>query len=147
MKNKILVGLILILIIFNVCIIKKSMKKDIKLLYNENELSELLQGIYPANILVDLREREDYEEGHIDGFLNIPSNDGIELLEYLKNNELERKSIYVMCYSGRRAAAAFELLQKNGYPYITYITFGYEDYVNSQDGFIPKTGQCDCLAD
>lgn len=30
---------------------------------------------------------------------------------------------------------------------LVYITFGYDDYVNSQDSFVPEVGECDCLAE
>lgn len=96
--------------------------------------------------MIDLREREDYESGHIKGFINVPSSDGEELMKYLQDNKLKKKSIYLMCYSGKRAAASVDLLRHNGYRHLTYITFGYNDYMKSQDDFIPVIGECDCLA-
>jgi rhodanese-related sulfurtransferase len=147
MKNKFLIGTIVVLVIFNAITMKWSIEKKVNLMYNEDELTELLQEVHPANVLVDLRDREDYELGHIDGFINIPSNDGVELLEYLEKNKLERKAIFLMCYSGKRAAAAVDLLQERGYRYLTYITFGYNEYANSQENFVPAQGECDCLAD
>lgn len=133
--------------IVNISMIKWSIGKEVDLMYEEDELTELLQEVYPANVMIDLREREDYEAGHIDGFINIPSSDGVELMEYLQDNKLEKKSIYLMCYSGKRAAAAVDLLHDKGYKHLTYITFGYDDYVNSQDSFVPEVGECDCLAE
>lgn len=52
-----------------------------------------------------------------------------------------------MCYSGKRAAVTASLLHDLHYKHIIYITFGYDDYVQSQTGFTPEIGECDCLAD
>lgn len=106
-----------------------------------------METVHPANVFIDLRERKDYEEGHIDGFINLPTCDSSEVLDYLNKKDLKKKSIYVICYKGRRSAATIEQLHKNGYKHLSYITFGYDDYVESQHDFKPKTGECDCLAD
>ena len=52
-----------------------------------------------------------------------------------------------MCYSGKRAAAAADALQKKGYMHIVYITFGYDEYSKTIQGFVPERGECDCLAE
>ena len=57
------------------------------------------------------------------------------------------ESIYLMCYSGKRAAKAINLLRSRGCRKLVYITFGYGKYANSQEDFVPKVGRCDCLAD
>jgi Rhodanese-related sulfurtransferase len=146
MKSRLLYGIIVILIILNIYMMKISRNKEIQLLYNEDNLAQLLLEVHPAIVMVDLRDKKDYEEGHIEGFINIPSKEGVELLKYLQKNKLEKKSIYLMCYTGKRAAAATNLLQKKGFTHLTYITFGYDDFANSQKGFVPQKGECDCLA-
>ncbi len=60
---------------------------SLKLLHDENELNICLKNIHPMNVYVDLRDREDYESGHIKGFINIASKDGSELLEYLSEKD------------------------------------------------------------
>ncbi len=52
-----------------------------------------------------------------------------------------------MCYSGNRAAKASDLLVQNGYKHVIYVTFGYEQFVNTQEGFEPQVGECPCLAE
>lgn len=99
------------------------------------------------NGMIDLREKEDYEKGHIKEFINIPSSEGKEVVEYIQANNLKNKSIYLMCYSGKRAAKAINLLRSKGCRKLVYITFGYEKFANSQNDFVPKVGRCDCLAD
>lgn len=147
MKTKIMIIVIAILIIMNGMLYNYSKNNVLELLYSPDALSELLDGVYPSNIMIDIRDREDYERGHIDGFINIPSTDGISVDEYLKKERLSHKYVYLMCYSGKRAAKATEYLKKQGYMHVVYITFGYDEYAQSQDGFVPKIGECDCLAD
>ena len=120
MKTKIMIIVIVILIIMNGMLYNYSKNNVLELLYSPDSLSELLEGEYPSNLMVDIRDRKDYESGHIYGFINIPSTDGVSVNEYLK---------------------------KQGYMHVVYITFGYEEYAQSQDGFVPEIGECDCLAD
>ena len=67
-------------------------------------------------ILLDVRtpaELEDKSLGHIDGVLNIPVQEleaRLSELEEYKNGE-----IYVICRSGKRSAAATDILVKNGF--------------------------------
>ena len=52
-----------------------------------------------------------------------------------------------MCYSGNRSANAFNVLYENGYPHVTYVKFGYDDFVEEQEEFTPQIGKCPCLAE
>lgn len=73
--------------------------------------------------LLDIRTAEEYEEGHLDGFVNIP-------LDELRNrqNEIENgKPVYVICQSGLRSYIACRIL--DGYGYETYnFAGGYQFY-------------------
>ena len=62
-------------------------------------------------ILLDTRTPEEYERGHVDGFVNIPVD---VLREHLKELPKE-KPIYVMCQSGLRSYIATRILEGNGY--------------------------------
>ena len=62
-------------------------------------------------ILLDVRTREEYGRGHIEGFINIPVD---ELRERL--GELEKgKTVYVMCQSGLRSYIGARILAGYGY--------------------------------
>ncbi len=62
-------------------------------------------------ILLDTRTEEEYADGHIDGYINIPLD---ILREHLK--ELDRKkTVYVVCQSGLRGYLACRILSQNGY--------------------------------
>ena len=62
-------------------------------------------------ILLDTRTPEEYERGHVDGFVNIPVD---VLREHLKELPKE-KPVYVMCQSGLRSYIATRILEGNGY--------------------------------
>lgn len=52
-----------------------------------------------------------------------------------------------LSYSGNRSANAFNVLYENGYPHVTYVKFGYDDFVEEQEEFTPQIGKCPCLAE
>lgn len=61
--------------------------------------------------LLDTRTREEYDSGHVEGFLNIPVD---ELRERM--GELETgKPVYVICQSGLRSYLACRILTQNGF--------------------------------
>lgn len=62
-------------------------------------------------ILLDVRTEEEYREGHISGFVNIPVD---ELRERL--GELDRsKPVYAICQSGLRSYIACRILEGSGF--------------------------------
>ena len=62
-------------------------------------------------LLLDTRTKEEFDSGHIDGFLNIPVD---ELRERL--GELETgKPVYVICQSGLRSYIACRILMQHGF--------------------------------
>ena len=61
-------------------------------------------------IIVDVRTKEEYEESHIKGAINIPYDEIDEDVELDKN-----KKIYVYCKSGTRSGIAYETLKDLGY--------------------------------
>lgn len=62
-------------------------------------------------ILLDVRTAEEYEHGHIDGFINIPVD---ELRDRL--TELDRKKpVYIICQSGLRSYIADRILTGCGF--------------------------------
>ena len=61
-------------------------------------------------IIVDVRTKEEYEESHIKGAINIPYDEIDEDVELDQN-----KKIYVYCKSGKRSGIAYETLKNLGY--------------------------------
>lgn len=62
-------------------------------------------------VLLDVRTKEEYEQGRIEGFRNIPLD---EIREHLSEIPQE-KDIYVICQSGLRSYVAARILAGRGY--------------------------------
>ena len=64
-------------------------------------------------VLMDVRSGQEYEEGHLDGAINIPVyNIEKDIAKHVKNKE---DTIILYCSSGRRSKQAKEILEKLGY--------------------------------
>ncbi len=73
------------------------------------ELQEILKEKNPKNKFIDVRTKQEFKQGHIDGFINIPLSDLSDTLTRVPKN----KTIYLICASGARSASAQRLLQKH----------------------------------
>ena len=76
-----------------------------------NKVKDDLQTIISENnyTIVDVRTKEEYEEGHLVNAINIPY-DEIEENVFAKD-----RTILVYCKSGQRSKKAYESLKKMGY--------------------------------
>lgn len=64
-------------------------------------------------LVIDVREKNEYDAGHVRYAINISLNDIERRLDDIA--DLKDKNIIVICRSGRRSRAAAEILQKNGF--------------------------------
>jgi rhodanese-related sulfurtransferase len=79
-------------------------------------------------ILVDVRDEDEWEEGHLKGARLAPLS---EIREGLKPDALPKdKIIYLHCRSGRRSLIAQELLKKEGYD-VRSLKQGYNDLLKA----------------
>ncbi|WNS79257.1 sulfurtransferase TusA family protein [Domibacillus sp. DTU_2020_1001157_1_SI_ALB_TIR_016] len=61
--------------------------------------------------ILDVREADEYQEGHIDNAIHIPLGEVEQ-----RSNELEKDElIYVICHSGRRSELAAQTMSKQGF--------------------------------
>jgi len=75
---------------------------------NEPKYKKLMEE--NKHIIIDVRTKEEYDELHISGAINIPLN------ELDKNNKFDKnKIIFVYCRSGNRSRTAYNLLKNLGY--------------------------------
>ena len=86
---------------------------------NSDEALEIMNESSNYEI-IDVRTREEYAEGHIDGAFNIPYDEINELIEFPKDTIL-----FVYCKSGARSKVAAETLISLGYE--VYALKAYED--------------------
>lgn len=89
------------------------------------ELNEMIQN--KECIVVDVRSREAYEQGHIPGALSIPKEQLSENLDRLSS----KKITVVYCYSQQchMAARAALALAKHGYP-VMELEGGFDSWKN-----------------
>ena len=83
-------------------------------------------------ILLDTRTKTEYENGHIDGFINIPLDDLRERLYELDKN----KKVYVTCQVGLRGYIASRILTQNGFDAYN-LSGGYRLYQSIFDSIAP----------
>ena len=112
--NKKLIILIAICLLLVGC--GKESKKSIEVgKITCEQMSQLMdEEIKP--VLVDVRTKEEYDEGHLDDAVNIPVNTAlVDTLSMMKGVNPLETPIIVYCKSGVRSAQAFEALQNGGF--------------------------------
>jgi rhodanese-related sulfurtransferase len=97
-------------------------KKDIQ----EVTLAEADQAIEHADLLVDVRESEEYRTSHIPGAINISRG----MLEFKFSNDpaLENRNMRIVCYckTSGRAALSAKALQEMGYRHVQSVEGGFD---------------------
>ncbi len=74
---------------------------------NERTLEEIIAS--ESYIIVDVRTKEEYDESHVVGSINIPYDE-------IENYSLDKdKTIIVYCRSGNRSKIAYDTLISLGY--------------------------------
>jgi len=89
-----------------------------------SELHERLDGDPDGIQVLDVRERAEWDEGHIPGSVHTPYHDIHELPEELDAG----RPIASICATGQRAAVAASLLQR----------LGADDVIHVVDGGVPR---------
>ncbi|SHF60394.1 rhodanese-like domain-containing protein [Ornithinibacillus halophilus] len=74
--------------------------------------------------LIDVREPQEFERGHILGARNIPVTQLKQRLIELRKD----KPVYLYCQSGSRSARAAQLLHKKGYEDISQLKGGFKKW-------------------
>ncbi|WP_156290816.1 rhodanese-like domain-containing protein [Oceanobacillus salinisoli] len=84
---------------------------------------EFVKGYRKAQ-LIDVREPQEFERGHILGARNIPVTQMKQRLVEMR----EDKPVYLYCQSGSRSARAAQLLHKKGYKDIYQLKGGFKKW-------------------
>lgn len=148
-KRGITIGILGILVLLQgVFIVKTLLDREVKNLaaiHTPDDLDILLDNSNGEYLLIDLRDKEDFIEGHIDSFFNFPYTDkGEKLITFLQPYKKD-KPILLLCYKGSRSAKAYGQLIRLGYTNLVDFTIGYNKYEELKgDDFKPATGDCGC---
>lgn len=121
-KVSFIVGICIVLIaIFSAVILYKNIRPSKGLSYEQITMEQAAEYMEYGSgyVLLDVRERKEYEEGHIPGAICIPQG----LIETQAPEILTDKEqmIYVYCRSGNRSKTAAQKLCDLGYTNITEI--------------------------
>ena len=92
-------------------------------------MEDISQGISlykstPNAVLIDLRDAEDYAEGHIPGAVNMLPETVRERIAAIAQKDTP---IFLYCYGGMRSYQAEALLQARGYLHVSSIG-GFDRY-------------------
>ena len=72
-----------------------------------------LKEIVKQATIIDVRTPEEYEEGHVEGAINIPLHEMVDYIEKVKEIE-SQSSIVFCCKSGGRSEQAFLFFKNQG---------------------------------
>lgn len=88
--------------------------------FKQEHFSKVRELLEAGECIIDIREKNEYAEGHIKGVPNIPLS---ELRERV--NEIPKdRTVYLQCRSGQRSYNACLLLQNLGYTNVVNVTGG-----------------------
>ncbi|EOD54658.1 rhodanese-like domain-containing protein [Aeromonas molluscorum] len=85
-------------------------------------------------LLLDVRTKEEFAEGHIPGAINISHDQLIKRLAEIGDDR--RLPVVVYCQSGRRAALAEAELEKAGFDHVYHLSGDYQGWVKSKQTVI-----------
>ena len=85
-----------------------------------NDIENLLKN---KELLLDVREEYEYQDGHIKGAINLPLREILEKKDTLPKD----KDIYVYCRSGHRSADAVNFLKSLGFEKVHNVDGGFID--------------------
>ena len=102
---------------------------EAKALIREVSLEQADAAIRDAAALIDVREPEEFQAGHLPGAMNIPR--GVLEFRLSAMPELEARDLplLIYCKTSGRAALAARSLQEMGYLQVRSITGGYDAWV------------------
>lgn len=92
----------------------------------EIALAQCDDALQQADLVIDVREADEFREGHIPGAINIPRG----LLEFKLTNDpaLEDRSLNILlyCKTSGRAALSAKVMKEMGYMHIQSIAGGID---------------------
>ena len=87
-------------------------------LFKHKDINEYLKEKEDSTILLDVRTKEEYEEGHIPGSINVELDYINTVKDVIKDKE---SKIYLYCRSGHRSGIALNAMKELGYTDLTNI--------------------------
>ena len=76
-----------------------------------NDSEKIAEFIQNGAVIIDVRTPAEFNDGHVDGSVNIPLS---EVADQIKKIKKYNKSIITCCRSGARSGTAANILNNNG---------------------------------
>ncbi|NMG20158.1 rhodanese-like domain-containing protein [Brasilonema bromeliae] len=95
---------------------------DFTLQTDAHELKSRLQWGQPAFTIIDVRERQTYNQGHISGAIPLPVN---ELVKRATVSLAKDRDIYIYGDSDEQSASAAKTLRDAGFARVSELTGGF----------------------
>lgn len=89
--------------------------------YKQVHFSKMRELVENGEYILDVRERNEYEDGHIHGAINIPLSEIRDRIDEIPRD----KEVFIHCKSGQRSYNACLLLQHLGYKTVYNVTAGF----------------------
>lgn len=87
-------------------------------MFMRKDINEYLKEKENNTILLDVRTREEYKEGHIPGSINVELDYIDSVTDVIKDKD---SKIYLYCRSGHRSGIALNRMKELGYTDLTNI--------------------------
>ena len=98
---------------------------------HEVDIAGVEQAVHEADVVLDVREGDEFRDGHIGGAINIPRG----LLEFMLGGDEaladRSRKFVVYCKSSGRAALAAQTMADMGYLHVTSIAGGFDAWKDS----------------
>ncbi len=116
----------------------RDLLQQVKSEVSEIDASAASALVENGTLFLDVRERDEWEEGHIPGAVFVPRGN---LESRIESVETDRdRPIVVYCAVGSRSAFATKSLQELGYTSVVNLTGGYTDWKrNGFDTVLPRS--------
>lgn len=118
--------LVLALIVVTYLLIQEFLDSAFKKFGNISPMTAVTKMNDGNTAVIDVRELDEYNKGHIEGAVNVPLskiNEQISSLDAYKNNQL-----LIVCQEGSRSANAGKMIAKAGFKDIFVISGGMQSW-------------------
>ena len=94
------------------------------------EIDQAINKINNDNpIIVDIRDKDSFEKGHIDGALNLSNNN----IDNFVSDTGKNQNIIVCCYHGNNSQRAAKFLTDRGFKNVYSLNGGYEKWKSEEN--------------
>ncbi len=81
----------------------------------------------PELVILDVRTVEEYDDGHLEGAVNIPVQELADRLDELDRGD----ELLVYCRTGNRSATAVQILSENGFTRVFHMMDGITAWIEA----------------